>query len=237
MLLSKIIPSLVIITSVFVPSISPRLKAQTLISINYPEPPEQTERNTNNDGTAGGGARNPPNACKPIVPIALVPKDGIVTTASKNVNLYWYIPVTTSSQAEFTLSSENDEEIIKIKLDLPQENKIVKFTLPENISLQRNQLYKWNLETTCEADGNYYIIEGKIKHIILTTEQIQKLEKAATQIAKAQLYTQYYLWNETLETVSNIKETEPQQWQQLLTSVGINQEYIHQASIINITDN
>ena len=59
MLLSKIIPSLVIITSVFVPSISPRLKAQTLISINYPEPPEQTERNTNNDGTAGGGARNP----------------------------------------------------------------------------------------------------------------------------------------------------------------------------------
>ena len=160
-----------------------------------------------------------------------------MTTASKNVNLYWYIPVTTSSQAEFTLSSENDEEIIKIKLDLPQENKIVKFTLPENISLQRNQLYKWNLETTCEADGNYYIIEGKIKHIILTTEQIQKLEKAATQIAKAQLYTQYYLWNETLETVSNIKETEPQQWQQLLTSVGINQEYIHQASIINITDN
>ena len=111
-------------------------------------------------------------------------------------------------------------------IDLPQTAGLMSLQLPTNISLEANKSYRWKLALICDAinrGGDEYIW-GTIQQTALATEQQQALKSTADPMAKAKLYAEFYAWNETLTNMAQLRESHPQEWQELLRSVGIETE-------------
>lgn len=243
--------SVVIIASffpIFTPIIAhslPFLRESTdeyLVSLKFPELPEETAA----DNTVGAGKRD---SCGGDIPLtAIAPKNNVITTLSKNPSLYWFIPETNAAQAEFILVDSEGNDVYVKEIKSVTKSGLVKLTIPKSIKLQSDTSYEWKFLLTCTVEKNNLVlginsVGGQIQLLQLTNEQQEKLDeisdcsKSTTQLLeKASLYAEYRLWQETLETLQELRQLEPDlgmtEWSELLNSVGIETQEIVRASFI-----
>lgn len=204
------------------------------------------------DGTGGGGTRgscskkNQPNQMPltGLMPIrnklnqrTRVPANQTLTVAA-NPTFFVYVPETTAKSAEFLLSDEQDNEVYQTTLRLPtvlssdvptssvSSPSIIKLSLPANVSLETGKNYRWVFALNCIApdgdlSGNLYV-EGWIQRTELTPDLKTKIEQA-TPLEQAKLYAMARIWPETLVIASQLRSSKPDEWEELLKSVGLTQ--------------
>ncbi|MGP1387444.1 MAG: DUF928 domain-containing protein [Thainema sp.] len=175
--------------------------------------------------TAGGGTRSGPN-CIARVPeplTAIAPTNNWIKTVGEESNLFWYVPPTVAAEALFELRESAGELIYSTTIELSGEASIVSLQLPSDLELQSDQVYSWKLSPICDRERLNLnpFVEGWISRVEADAELAVALAEADDPIAQAQLYANAELWPETVAIAAALRETQPEIWQQLLTSVGL----------------
>ncbi|MDJ0729903.1 MAG: DUF928 domain-containing protein [Crocosphaera sp.] len=209
--------------SPLLPVISSPLFNPSLISLNFPD--------TGNRGapkkSAGGGTRSDDQTCltneenePPLV--ALMPnRENKAKTATDTPTFYGFIPTTTATQGEFVLVDDTNNEVYYTQFPLPSTPGIIKLEIPQNVNLQPGN-YTWSLMVICNSSyrNRDKYVQGSLEYVV-PTPGLENQIKDEPSLEKAQVYANASLWFETLDTVAKIKEENPQEWQELLTSVGL----------------
>lgn len=201
----------------------------------------------NDTRTAGAGSRNASQTCKITYNdrrkednlTVLMPSNNVGTTAEPNPQLYIYIPESQVEAVDVEIDDGTSLEPIYTKsFDLsnkPDNRKgIVKLDL-EDFELEPGKTYKWAFRPFCldEAGEPQHIspdLGGDFQRRVLTpqqrTELNRDLARAETPKEKAEVYAKAGLWNETLETVEQLRDSDPNAWTELLTSVNLPEEIV-----------
>ncbi|WP_107667407.1 DUF928 domain-containing protein [Cyanothece sp. BG0011] len=211
------------VLSPLLPVLSSPLFNEVMISLEFPD--------TGNRGapkkSAGGGTRSDDQNCltneenePPLV--ALMPnRENKAKTASDTPTFYGYIPTTNATEGEFVLVDADGNEVYYTQFDLPSTPGIITLEIPQTVALKPGN-YTWSLMVICDSryrNRDKYV-EGSLEYVVLT-EDLENQIKDKPSLEKAQVYAEESLWLETLDTVAKIKQENPQEWQQLLTSVGL----------------
>jgi hypothetical protein len=219
----------------------PVVRAQGKNPFKFPASPQRLDPKS----TIGGGRRlleglpgtestpgilpSPARACvpsdsKPLTPLLpdAVGYEGGTTTLS-NPTLYFYIPATTATQAEFAIVDANRRKLYRAIYSLPSTGGIVQLTLPEQVALSAGQQYRWEFALICNPQRRKEdkFVQGGLQRLPLSPELKEKLDRAPDLLAKAQLYAQARIWQETLALLAQVHSSDPQAWQEALNSVGL----------------
>lgn len=172
-----------------------------------------------------------------------IPANQTLTVAA-NPTFFVYVPETTAKSAEFLLLDEQNNQVYETTLELPtvlssddpkssvSTPGIVKLNLPANVSLEIGQNYHWFFSLNCmtsdgdvngdvngDASGNLFV-NGWVQRTELTPELKRKIEQAKI-LEQAQLYAMAGIWSETLMLAYQLRSSKPDEWEQLLKSVGL----------------
>jgi hypothetical protein len=165
-----------------------------------------------------------PSDAKPLTPLLpnAVGYDGGTTTLP-NPTLYFYIPENNATQAEFAIVDANRQKLYRATYSLSGKTGIFQLTLPEQVALTVGQQYRWEFALICNPQRRKAdkFVQGTLQRLPLTPELKAQLDRAPNPLAKAQLYAQAHIWQETLALLAQIYPSNPQAWQELLGSVGL----------------
>ena len=202
-------------------------------AIEFPRAPERDPPKS----TAAGGRRGGCVSGKYPIKAFTPGDDNYITTVSSRPELFIYLPKTQAKFLQFSLKQENGENIDTQEIPIDQGDYVIKINLPENISLETGSKYQWEASLICNPmlinTGNY--TNGIIEKVTLPPE-VQTQLNNQNPLEQAQLYANQNIWSETLSLVSNLRESQPEQWQQLLTSVGL-QDYADKEFQSTLKDN
>lgn len=195
------------------------------ISLNFPA----TGKNRGAPAaTVGGGTRSDDTTCLNIqegeIPlVALMPnRENVAKTATATPNLYWYIPKTKATTGELVLVDENNQEIYFNRFALPKQAGIIKLSIPAKANLKPGHTYSWSMMVICDSryrNRDKYV-EGTLEYVSLEAEVKSQLKNIAP-LEQAKLYAQAGIWVETLDLLAQMRGEKPQDWRQILTSVGL----------------
>ena len=177
-------------------SLPPQLPAQLelgrQISLKFPETRDRRPISS----TGGGGSRGieVADSCMEVSETteaeemalktalkALIPTTtDLSKTVVKNPSLFVYVPKTTAKSVKFIVRDPNGTEVYRSEFVPPETSGIVKVTIPETVSLEVEQEYKWELTVMCNSK-NYFaeenkFVDGLILHTQLSAEQQQQLD-------------------------------------------------------------
>lgn len=207
------------------------LDKSSLISLTFPEPPE--ERETSDRGTQGGGTRSQDlrraiSSCtdRELIQV-FIPRDQVLTSSLDHPSLFLYIPGNRGF-TEANLILETESEQVEMSLELPETAQILQITLPEEVILEENKDYQWTITMECSLDNSDPVFTGMMRRTPLSLEQTKELENAKTPQEKAQLYAQFYLWEDTFTAMLDLREEQPEAWEEFLTSVNITRASLYQ---------
>jgi hypothetical protein len=149
-------------------------------------------------------------------------RENISRTATATPTLYWYVAQTSASSGEFVIIDRTNQPVYYISFPIPQKSGIVKIDIPEQAALKAGQTYSWFFMIVCHPNHRNQdkFVQGQIEYVQLATAEKERLA-AAKGLEKAQLLAQSYLWPETLDTIAQLRGKNPEEWQELLTSVGL----------------
>ncbi|WP_026098242.1 DUF928 domain-containing protein [Kamptonema formosum] len=185
--------------------------------------------------TAGGGVRGENCMEQGATPLtALMPGNNVWTTVVANPTLFVYVPKTNAKEAEFSVLDAQGKDVYLEKVKLTGEAGVVKVTMPESAELKTGKDYTWSFSIVCNAQersGDIYV-RGVLQRTELSAGLKSELEKAAP-LEQAQIYAKAQVWNETLALLAQLRNSSPQEWEQLLKSVGL--EAIAQAPFIGVS--
>ncbi len=188
--------------------------------IEFPPVPERGEPRR----TAGGGSRSYSCTDNGDIPLtAIVPANNLVTTVAANPTLFWYVPKTTASEAEFVLIDDQNQEVYLTTLTLDNTNGIVKLSVPETVPLTMGKQYKWFFVLVCDPQerSRDHWVQGILERTELSPELALNLEQEQNTLEQAKLYADALIWQETLSTVAQLRDSQPQAWVDLIKSVGL----------------
>jgi hypothetical protein len=175
--------------------------------------------------TVGGGKRG--NSCikidegKPSLTALMPKRDNKSYTASQTPELYFYLPKTKTTTGEFILK-EGEKDIYQTTFKLPEKSGIVKLQIPPTAALKPGSTYQWSFTILCDSDdrsgdqGTQGIIE-----ITAISPSLKKALQQATPLKQAEIYAHYALWPETITKIAQIRTEKPNEWKELLESVGL----------------
>ncbi|MGD1808593.1 DUF928 domain-containing protein [Dapis sp. BLCC M126] len=169
--------------------------------------------------TSGGGTRGPSRSDL----IALMPgDDNAGTTIASNPKFFLYVPEHEAKSAEFEIIDKSGKTLYLTNLDVTNTSGIVKLTVPKNVSLTNNKEYTWRFAIIFDpwdrsADK---FVEGTIKKVEIDS-QLKNSLKNASPLEQAEIYANAKIWNETIATVAELRTSNPTEWEELLTSVGL----------------
>jgi hypothetical protein len=162
---------------------------------------------------------------------ALMPVNNVGTTVSANPTLFVYVPKTNTKEAEFSVLDDRGKDVYLEKVQLTGEAGVVKVSMPESAALKTGKDYTWSFSIVCNAQersGDIFV-RGLLQRTELSADLKSELEKAAP-LEQAKIYARAKVWNETLALVAQLRNSNPEEWEQLLKSVGL--EAIAQAPFI-----
>lgn len=181
----------------------------------------------------------------------LMPEDNVGTTDAADPNLYIYLPElgsTVKGARVEIYGAEDERNVYSQNFTLPenpsQVEGIVKFPLKDT-NLEPGKTYGWTVTPLCldgdsepqDADRS---IGGLLEREPLSPEDRNKLDRADTPAEAAEIYAQAGVWNETLALVDKLRQTKPEEWVNLLNSVGLDDiaraPYIGEAAAISDPD-
>lgn len=200
-------------------------------------PPEGRRRGGATRGTVNQGA------C-PKLPIgltALVPAIGEPTTDSPpkpaqvwgnttqaQPTFWFYNPY--SQAADYSVRFElrrdsSSESIYKTSLVLPNQPGIVSLQLPNTVSLEINQRYRWFLTVDCQplSDATPVSVEGVTQRVAVSSDLSRSLTNASA-LEQAALYAKAGVWYDALTILAKLRQQNPQattDWQRLLKDVEL----------------
>ncbi|NEQ39033.1 MAG: DUF928 domain-containing protein [Okeania sp. SIO3I5] len=191
---------------------------ELLISVEFPGGPKRESSGS----TRGGGHRG--NGCTTVPSnlTALMPGDNAGTTIASNPKFFVYVPESEAKSAEFEITDKSGKNVYSTNLDISDTSGIVKLTLPKDVSLKTNKEYTWIFQVICDP-LDYSVnkfVEGTIKKVEISSELENSL-KNATPLEQAEIYAKARIWNETIATLAELRNSNPTAWEQLLTSVGL----------------
>ena len=197
------------------------------ISLNFPPAPD-------GDGpvsTAGGGTRGGETLSVSECGLgntkmtALVPSQKTLTVSARPT-FFVYVPESKVKTGEFVLINKEGKDVYKTVVQLPLKPSILQIQLPENVTLETGSQYKWSFSITCENDGQEFVdtLKVSIQRNELNPIFKNEIEKAQSPLKKAELYARENLWQDTLMIRAQMRNTEPELWKELLTSIKINQQ-------------
>ncbi len=197
------------------------LTQEFLISIEFPSGPTRGSSGR----TSGGGTRG--DSCVPgdIELTALMPGNNIGTTIASNPKFFVYVPQHTAESAEFEIidqSGKLDKSIYLTNLNISDTSGVVKVSLPGNVGLTKNKEYTWRFTMICDSfdrSGDQFV-EGIVKKVELSSD-IENSLKNASPLERAEIYAKAKIWNETIATLADLRNSNPTEWEELLTSVGL----------------
>jgi hypothetical protein len=189
--------------------------------------------------TAGGGMRGSACTTKGTPLTALVPGDGVNTLAGNRATLFVYVPTVGAvikngkpvvdtrgnkvyPKAELTVTDEMGNDVGTKEVALTGKPGVLQVSLPEKATLQPNKKYFWEFAIVCDAEDRTkdQVVQGLLQRVQLSSE-VQTALKGATPLKQAELYAKAKIWQETLVTAAQLRNTNPKAWEDLLNSVGL----------------
>ncbi|TAF10141.1 MAG: DUF928 domain-containing protein [Nostocales cyanobacterium] len=223
--LFRIISPAILITS-FLPT---QLLAQPFpikISLKFPSGDPRGTPET----TVGGGKRGV--SCitlekgKPSLTALMPKRDNKSLTVSGTPEFYFYVPKTQATKEEFVLGEfilkKGEEDIYKQTFTLPTQPGIVKLQLPVTSSLKIGSTYTWYFLIICDPEdrsGDQYTV-GTIEKIVISPS-LQEALQQATPVKRTEIYAHNDLWPETVSNMVKLRTNQPNEWKELLESVGL----------------
>lgn len=188
-----------------------------LMSVEFPSGPERPSSGR----TSGGGTRGVCSDVKGNL-TPLIPGDNVITTVASNPQFFVYIPEHEVKSAEFEIIDKSGKSIYLTNLDISDTFGIVKLSLPKNVSLATGKEYSWRFAIVCDAfdrSGDEFV-EGIVKKVEISSD-LKKSLKNASPLEQAELYAKAKIWNETINTLAELRSSNPAEWEELLKSVGL----------------
>ncbi|MEO0378490.1 MAG: DUF928 domain-containing protein, partial [Cyanobacteria bacterium P01_A01_bin.17] len=172
----------------------------------------------------GGGHRGP--TCVRVGETSLVSLLPDQTNQAQTVDatptLYWYIPPTPASAAEFVLTDDQGEILYLQEIALPEQPGVVKLTLPIEAALVVGSRYRWIFSLMCDesAPSRNTYVSGYIERTTLSSLARTRL-RTAEPLEQAQIFAQSNIWHDALDRVAQVRKHRQDAWEGLLASVGL----------------
>lgn len=213
----------------------PRLAANQQIQFVRPKLPVGTAPG----GRRTGGGRR--DSCPNVNPklTALVPvteepakvQNVWSLTTSERPTLWFYVPYTKNSAypTEFIVQDQEGNSIHRGDITLPDKPGVMKIDFPDSIPpLTVGNSYRWFLNVYCDKqkEAPPVYVEGVVSRVNLSAKAIQQLRNATPQ-QQAAIYAENGIWHQTLATLLNMHQKNPQSptaqtaWKNLLSEVGL----------------
>jgi Domain of Unknown Function (DUF928) len=152
-------------------------------------------------------------------------------TVAATPTVFIYISNTTASEGIFVLKDENDHDVGRMTVALPDQPGIVRIQLPENMmseTLQVGKEYQWVFSPVSNNQSgiNTTFINGWIERIELTPTQISRLDNTDP-LGAVDLYAEAELWQDALAVLAEFAATNPNdstleaKWNNLLNQAGL----------------
>jgi hypothetical protein len=154
---------------------------------------------------------------------ALMPtRENVGKTVAESPTLYWYVPPTKAESGELVVMDEAENIIYKRNFPLPKSGGIIKLTIPANAGMKLGQSYRWYFNVVCNSEdrGEDEYTAGLIEFTHLGNVLENQLEQASL-IKRAEIYAKNYIWYDALDSIARIRGEKAQEWEELLTSVGL----------------
>ncbi len=198
-------------------------------AIEFPDAPKREPPQS----TAGGGRRGGCVSGRiPITPLT-PSKDNSVKTVSPQPEFFVYIPPTKAKFIQFILKDDTGNEIDNQEIPLTQNDGVMSINVGKKTNLEIGKKYTWQISLICNPmtvnTSNY--TKGSIERVTLEENIKQELLANQDILKQAQIYANNNIWQDTISLVASVQESQPQQWQQLLTSVGL--ENLKQKKLIS----
>lgn len=167
---------------------------------------------------------------------ALVPSQNwgaVGRTVSKAPTLYWYVPEMRKDEAgkpiklpktgEVVVVDEEGDEVYFAEFTLPVSPGIIKYEIPASAGLEEGKQYKWLMAIVCDPLDRSQ--DESVAGNLLVVEEPPGLEDdlaaAKTALNKASAYAKAQIWHDTVSTLAEAAEEYPEEWTELLESVGL----------------
>ncbi|MEL7036884.1 MAG: DUF928 domain-containing protein [Cyanobacteria bacterium J06592_8] len=198
---------------------------QMQISLEFPPSPNREGAQS----SAGGGRRgqdleNRVCTTGDIPLTALKPnEDEAEITVSAHPDFFIFVPENTAEEAEFVIVNEDNDEVYLKTFDLSKEAGVVQVSLPKTVMLEVGQTYKWQFVVWCSSDDPSQIefVEGEIQRTELSEDLETQINATDDPLEQAQLFATEGIWQDTVMIVAKLRESNQAEWEQLLTSVGL----------------
>lgn len=153
---------------------------------------------------------------------ALMPANNRGTTVNARPTLFWYLPKSIARSAELVIVDENRNKVYQTTIAVPSNPGIVQLRLPTTVSLEVGKTYLWELALICEPEnrGVDEFVQGEIQRVPLDAALEETLARSDA-LERAQLYARASIWHETVNTLAQLRNSHPGEWEQLLRSVGL----------------
>lgn len=206
----------------------PATKIVTAFNITF-DPPDRSQPRTTKGGASRGDqcAIDSQEIVLPFMPLLPTTNHGLTTAA--HPTLVAHIPDTSAQSVFLNIQDENEEAIYQNVLPIGDRYGIVGIAVPQEApALQTGKTYKWSVALMCnnKLRPDSPVIEGYIERIQPESELTAQLE-GATPVEMAALYAKAGIWYETVATLAQLREAEPQNqelinaWDSVLDSVGL----------------
>lgn len=223
-------PALVTLAGVMSP-LSAQPFPESLISLEFNIEEEDVDQPTS--GTTGGGVRGRPSSCAEegeTSLTSLTPKSSPKTlTASAQPTFFVYVPKTQPQLAEFALYDEG-RELFQTNVTLSGKAGIVQISLPDNKSLEIGKDYLWQFTINCPSSnwGQNEMVWGVIRRTgeVANPDNQTDLSQLPGQEAllkQAQALADAKIWQDSLALLAQVRSSRPQEWEQFLQSVGLDE--------------
>jgi hypothetical protein len=195
----------------------------------------------------GGTSRREgcPNLKTPIT--ALVPGEEtngtsfFASTVAEHPTFWVYVPElpTNLRSGEFVLQDEQENDVWRTPLTLPEKSGAIAISLPQNpqYALKQNSKYHWFFRVYCGDPQNqpeYIFVDAWMQRVALTPNLQRQLETAKPQEYTA--YAAHNIWYDAVTNLAELRRTNPgdrvltQEWTNLLKAVDL--EELAQAPIV-----
>ncbi|MGI0488848.1 DUF928 domain-containing protein [Pantanalinema rosaneae CENA516] len=201
------------------------------------DPPEGRRRGGATRGTVNQGV------CPklPIALTALVPAIGEPTadaaekpgqvwgnTTQAQPTFWFYTPYPQAADYSVRFELRRDgasNSMYRTSLTLPNQPGIVRLQLPDTVSLEVNQRYRWFLTVDCQplSDATPVSVEGVIQRVAVNPDLSRSLTNTSA-LEQAALYAKAGVWYDALTILAELRQQDPQaatNWRTLLKEVGL----------------
>jgi len=207
-------------------------------------PSSQVRRDSGTSGECELASEGEPGELIALVPKIFHANEEQINhfTLESNPTFWFYVPFEKSDglQLKFFLIDAETKTLVKEYELAPNDTLpgVVGFRLPSNQSLEINKEYRWIFALECPGtDG--LIVKSSIMRIEPTPELAADLRAAGTTLNKAEVYSRYGIWYDTVTTLANLRQENPtnliykNEWAELLKDDDVGFDDIVDKPVVN----